>query len=143
MNCRKTRIQFGRYLDGELPPPERRALEDHLAGCSRCGNEIAALRRIDAMLAADAAPPPPPELYAAIMRRVRSEPAAQRSWGWLRALAASPWPMRLAATGSATLAAYVGLLIGAAGQARVPTGDADWLASASRSPIVNAYEGSR
>ena len=40
------------YLDGELTLPARVSLEGHLSGCSSCRDELAALRRIDADIAA-------------------------------------------------------------------------------------------
>ncbi|MCW5979630.1 MAG: zf-HC2 domain-containing protein [Bryobacteraceae bacterium] len=140
MSCRKTRTKFGRYLDGELLPQERQSLEGHLAECLECAREVDVLRRIDDFLGEDAAPRPP-DLSEAILRRVQSERAEERPWMWLQAAAASPWPMKLAATGAAALAVYMGLLIGGIGHERIPAGDTAWLVSASQSPIVTAYQG--
>ena len=43
MNCSDTRKLLVFYLDDEVPPGDRRSLEQHLAGCSACREEKAAL----------------------------------------------------------------------------------------------------
>jgi len=40
------------YLEGDLPPDDRRELEQHLALCSACSNELESLRQLDRMLRA-------------------------------------------------------------------------------------------
>jgi len=39
------------YLDGEMPPPERAALEAHLASCGACSARLSELRDVRSMLA--------------------------------------------------------------------------------------------
>ena len=39
---------LGRYLDGELSPAERRAVEAHLESCGRCRDEVEAMRALRA-----------------------------------------------------------------------------------------------
>lgn len=58
-------------LDGELPLPERVALERHLAGCARCLDLRARLERALAMLAAELAETPAPAEAAAPEWRLR------------------------------------------------------------------------
>jgi anti-sigma factor RsiW len=36
--------QFSSYIEGDLPEPSRRALEQHLAACEPCTRQLAALR---------------------------------------------------------------------------------------------------
>lgn len=48
MVCHPERLS--RYLDGELPLPERRLLDCHLANCPPCAAEIELLRRNDRIL---------------------------------------------------------------------------------------------
>ncbi len=48
----RQREQLSAYLDGELSPAERAALERHLPTCAQCQTELAALRRVRATLAA-------------------------------------------------------------------------------------------
>ena len=52
MRCREVLERLSAYLDGELPTPQRDALEGHLAGCDRCerfggafGSVVEVLRR--------------------------------------------------------------------------------------------------
>ena len=43
--CRKLLLDLSRYLDGELTPAGRRAIERHIAGCECCGTMAARLRK--------------------------------------------------------------------------------------------------
>jgi anti-sigma factor RsiW len=36
--------QFSSYLDGDLPEPSRRALEEHLSTCPACSRQLGAFR---------------------------------------------------------------------------------------------------
>jgi hypothetical protein len=45
MNCLSL-AQVYRYLEGELPPPERQELEGHLASCRMCREAVEARRRL-------------------------------------------------------------------------------------------------
>jgi anti-sigma factor RsiW len=36
--------QFSSYLEGDLPPPSRRSLEEHMAGCPGCRAQLASFR---------------------------------------------------------------------------------------------------
>ena len=57
-----------RYHDGELPPAERRAVERHVADCSACAGELAALRALSRSLSG-LEPPPLPE---GMVERIRT-----------------------------------------------------------------------
>lgn len=63
MKCREVRMTLVAYLDGEVAPSERTAIDVHVARCSSCEKELAALGRtrihiVDGMrrLASEAAP---------------------------------------------------------------------------------------
>ena len=45
------------YLDGELPPDERYAVESHLSGCAQCSGVLAELKRVVARAQDDRAAP--------------------------------------------------------------------------------------
>ncbi|MBU2551313.1 MAG: zf-HC2 domain-containing protein [Proteobacteria bacterium] len=93
--CRTYRRRFSAYLDGELSIKKQRVLADHLATCSGCCRELAALERLGPALARlDVAPPPADlesRIVAAARRRreerasgssVRLRPAAMPAWSW-------------------------------------------------------------
>jgi hypothetical protein len=58
------------YLDDELTPPERAALEAHLAGCARCSETLAELREVVARAATLPARPPAADSWPAIDARL-------------------------------------------------------------------------
>ncbi len=67
MKCRMMDSRLDAFLDGALPPLERRSVEAHLAQCARCRAEAEGLKRIIAR--ARALPPsvqPPRDLWPAV-----------------------------------------------------------------------------
>jgi hypothetical protein len=60
------------YLDGELSPAERRAVEGHLEGCPECTALLEDLRRLDVAVAEERVPPVPAGLAERISRRLES-----------------------------------------------------------------------
>ena len=67
--------RLSEYLDGELPVPEREAIEAHLAGCAVCARTLDDLRRVAARAASmrsRVAPPPPPAVWEAVAAHARS-----------------------------------------------------------------------
>lgn len=61
------------YLEGDLPAPERRLVENHLAGCAACRAAVEDRRRL---LAAARTLPPlplPPGFTAQVLQRIRIE----------------------------------------------------------------------
>lgn len=78
------------YALGALEQQESRSFEEHLAGCARCREELAAMRETVGSLAL-AAPPaaPPARLKERVLAEVRGEPAQRstrrpRAPEWLR-----------------------------------------------------------
>ncbi len=57
------------YYDGELPPRERAAVEEHIAGCSRCRSELEQLRRLSRLIAETEAPVRLPQQALARLHR--------------------------------------------------------------------------
>src|ERR1700730_4346214 len=85
------------YLDGELPPPERAALEGHLAQCAPCRatlvEERALLERASALLGSAG----PAERAAPPFEQLRRSPRR------------SPWRVRTPVAWAASIALALGL----------------------------------
>jgi hypothetical protein len=60
----------GAYVCDALGPAEREAFEEHLAQCTACGQEVAELREVAAVLGTAAALEPPARLKAAVQARI-------------------------------------------------------------------------
>lgn len=74
MNCEHVTIQLDEYLDNELPDPDRRLVEAHLAGCALCAEAYESLERELAMFGQYERPVETGEaMWAAV--RARIEPA--------------------------------------------------------------------
>jgi mycothiol system anti-sigma-R factor len=88
MPCEYTPEQLYWYLDGELAPEEAQAVERHLQECASCQQEVAAHRRLQAMLrAALEEEEMPVQLWPAIQQRLAQEgvptrPETRRSTWW-------------------------------------------------------------
>jgi hypothetical protein len=58
--------RLSEYLDGELDPVERAALETHMAGCPECAEILAGLRRVVAVARALEDRPPSADLWSGV-----------------------------------------------------------------------------
>lgn len=77
------------WLDGRLDATERRELEEHLASCARCRDQLAALEAVrSAVRDGLEQPPPPPGLEVRILDRLDREDAERRP----PTAAAPRWP---------------------------------------------------
>ena len=83
-DCIDVRTSLGVYMLGSLDPAERSQVENHLADCPACRDELAGLAGLPAMLGRveegqlDQMAGPPPELLDGLLAR-----AAERRRGWL------------------------------------------------------------
>jgi anti-sigma factor RsiW len=64
------------YLDGELVPAERRAVDEHLRICPICRRDLAALERVKHLLGALPDVEPPAGLFADVRLRLERPPGA-------------------------------------------------------------------
>ena len=81
MTCEQIAKLLGPYLDDEVTPDIRCAMEAHLATCRACSDELDELRDLAAQLAE---PPPaavPVAVWDAIDRRLSEDQTAERSFG--------------------------------------------------------------
>lgn len=64
--------RLSEYLDDDLEPPERSAIEQHLAQCGSCRETLEGLRRVTARAATLPVRVPSSDLWPGIERRVRT-----------------------------------------------------------------------
>jgi anti-sigma factor RsiW len=80
------------YVDGQLGQAEAKAVEDHLATCAACREELALLRQVDDALARQPILAEPADLTARIMAQVAQLPAPFRlRWEDAAVSAAFAW----------------------------------------------------
>ncbi|MBA3259258.1 MAG: zf-HC2 domain-containing protein [Gemmatimonadales bacterium] len=66
------------YLDGDLPPAERTALEAHLSGCAQCAEDLAGLRRVVTRARALEDRAPAGDLWQGVAARIGARRAPRR-----------------------------------------------------------------
>lgn len=71
------------YLDGHSRPSDRRAVEEHLAGCAACRAHAEELRSVFTALDEVPAISPSPSFDKTLRARVAAEPAPGRFWNWV------------------------------------------------------------
>lgn len=108
MNCEHRQAQLGAYLDGEIPPDERREVEKHLSECPVCTAELDSLRAIALELVAPPETKAPDSLWTAIANRLDSEDSRGLRVGRRRFLATP-----IAKAAAAAFAIGLGLLAAA------------------------------
>ena len=68
------------YVDGELPPEERKALEEHLKLCPECRRELSLMMEMERALSEEPIVSPDPRFTEKIMSRImRSGSSSGRS----------------------------------------------------------------
>jgi len=67
--------RLSEYIDGELEPSERRALEAHLTGCAECRADVDALRAVVARARSLTDTPPTSNLWPDVATRIGAPPA--------------------------------------------------------------------
>lgn len=76
--CSKVQENLSAYLDDELPPEQREAIQAHLAVCPACRQELARLTRLWEALAALPSEPPPEGLVEQVLARLAGRKAPRR-----------------------------------------------------------------
>ena len=120
--CWFVRRRLGGYQDGELSPGKRGRVEAHVRGCDPCARELAALGRLRAALAIDAADPSE-AVWAAFWPQVRARiavPAAAPAPVWRRAWEAVRSRPRLSLAPALAAVALAILAVVAPWQQRAP-----------------------
>ena len=70
--CRKLLLQLSRYLDDDLTPARRLAVQRHVAACECCATLEARLRRTVAACQAEGARRPPRAVVSRAAERIRT-----------------------------------------------------------------------
>lgn len=134
------------YVNDTLEEPERSAVEEHLAACAICRQEVASSRRLERHLRAAGEVPLAPERgFARLMARIDgsddglAEPAGSAWPGRLwRPFAAAPRPVRLALAGQlAALLALAVLALWPASPAAGPPAAAAGFRTLSDAPLAS------
>jgi anti-sigma factor RsiW len=71
------------YLDGSAQPSDRRAVEEHLAGCAACRTRAEEFRAVFSVLDDLPVLSPSPSFDAALRVRIAAAPASPRFWNWV------------------------------------------------------------
>jgi anti-sigma factor RsiW len=69
--CRALLLEVSRYLDGELTPTRRRAVERHIQACTCCRTMATRLRRTVAACRAEGGRRPPRDVILRAAERIR------------------------------------------------------------------------
>ena len=133
MNHSRVQDSLSDYLENDLSPVDRSAVEEHLADCGACVADLRDLREAVALLRRLPTPEPPPFLASRVMARIadgEAEPARWRRW-----LAQASAPLIAAPLAAAAAALAVFALAGAPGERAAKVEIAD------RPPLVPVVTG--
>ena len=82
MNCRKLRPELQAYLDDQVDPQEKAAIDDHLENCPECRKRLEALNETADLLSSLPRLAAPAGITTMVMTRVRAEARTQRRGRW-------------------------------------------------------------
>jgi len=83
--CEGMEDKLVEYLDGRAKPAQRRAVEEHLAGCEGCSVRAQEFRALWSVLDDVPAISPTPGFDAALRARLVAEPVRRGFWEWMPA----------------------------------------------------------
>ena len=114
MNHSRVQESLSAYLENDLSPVDRSAVDAHLAACGACAEDLRDLFQAVALLRRLPTPEPPPFLASRVMARIadgEAEPARWRRW-----LAQASAPLIAAPLAAAAAALAVFAFAGAPGE---------------------------
>lgn len=82
--CDEMRAMLGPYIDGEVSPEIRSAIESHVCTCTHCNCEVNRLRELGGQIEAGGSACVPPALWERIEARLPHTPAPKRESRWIR-----------------------------------------------------------
>jgi hypothetical protein len=110
MNCSSIRPLLSPFHDGELPPEQRAAVQDHVVACLACRHELASLSELSEM-ARSLRESPVPELWESIAMGLDDRSAAATHVPWARRFLRLPEARRRILWGTAAGVAALGILV--------------------------------
>ena len=118
-SCSRIQKQLGAYLDGELSPKRRTAVERHLVRCLLCRIALENLRRLERALENIKVPPAPSDLAWRIMAKARAHQSGESEQNVIRLGRRLPtsgvWSFRIAAAAVLVFGLGVGSYLGWSG----------------------------
>ena len=99
MNCQECQATLSLYLEGELSPQEREAVEKHLSGCSTCSAEVEGIRQMVSQLKALPKPPVPPGFRQSVWEKVDAPVGLEKFRRWIM----EPWYVKIPVGALATV----------------------------------------
>ncbi|MCC6748071.1 MAG: zf-HC2 domain-containing protein [Deltaproteobacteria bacterium] len=121
MDHQRANELFSEYLEGELPPEEKQAVEEHLAGCDTCRAELEAFRTTLRGLSGLHTLPPPTDFAHQVEQRIHRR-SRGRFFGDDRTLSRIPFEWLSFALIVFVLAMYVLLMLDSKKVATPPKG---------------------
>jgi hypothetical protein len=90
-NCEQVWREISNYVEGDVEPGLRLAIEEHLRGCARCTSVLAGMRNVVQLYGDERMTQVPLGYSQRLQRRLReNEPSSRRTFmGWIVAAAAA------------------------------------------------------
>lgn len=117
VRCEEVRTRLTEYQLGLLEGPERARIEQHMQGCQRCAEELAALERLDELVQPLERVEAPAELWTNVQARMK--PRRRSVWTALRQWWGESPRMAIAA-GTAMILAAIGIWLSVGGPLEGP-----------------------
>jgi anti-sigma factor RsiW len=91
VNCEQVWLEISNYLDGEVAPDLRAAMDDHLRGCEKCSAVLDGTRNVIGLYGEESMFEPPLGFSQRLHRRLEENMPRQQgtAFGWMVAVAAA------------------------------------------------------
>jgi putative zinc finger protein len=91
IRCEEVWLQVSNYIDGEIAPPLRASMDEHLHGCQRCRAVLDGTRNIVEIYGDERMVQVPLGFSSRLHRKIEQNMPRRRSvaWGWMVAVAAA------------------------------------------------------
>jgi hypothetical protein len=91
VNCEQVWLEISNYVDGEVAPALRAAMDEHLRGCQKCSAVLDGTRNVIGLYGEESMFEPPLGFSQRLHRRLEDNMPRQRgtAFGWMVAVAAA------------------------------------------------------